>query len=504
MKKNLLLILFLFALTTSFSQITYEKRIEFELKDGYDNEKIYDFGENGLLVRSVGRDVVGGEIEWKYELFNTDLKSVNTQKVMLSKKLYSDETFTTENSNHTFFRDKYGNFLLLSVDAENFKITKVEGKISKKTWVADMAILGDYAFFSARIKNAPYLFSVNWKTGKQKFIPVRIPGINPKKITLNNFQLLPNSDEIFVFLDAKISKKVYELFIVRLNTNGDKKDLFNFSKNIDNNIVSISACNIGDGKYIFTGTYSSKYTSLSEGLFFCQGGKGKIDYINYYNFTELENFLTYLPERRQARLEKKKAKKQAKGKEFKINYYIADHDVIVLNDGYLFLGEAYYPTYRTETYTTTSTVNGVTTTQTHTRTVFDGYQYTHAVIAKFDESGKMQWDRTFEMWPAYKPYFVKRFISVAEKSSTSIKMVFASSSKIVSKEFSFGGKVLQESETEEIETGVSGDKTKRSFSNIDYWYKNYFIAYGSQVIKNKANKKVDRKRKVYFISKIRF
>lgn len=174
-----------------------------------------------------------------------------------------------------------------------------------------------------------------------------------------------------------------------------------------------------------------------------------------------------------------------------------------IENGYLFLGEAYYPTYRTETYSTTSTVNGVTTTSTQTRQVFDGYQYTHAMLGLFDEEGNLLWDQIFEMKGSYKPFYVKRFISIAEKDENSLKLVFASGKRIISKSIDYEGAVINDSESEDIETSYTGDKVKTSFSNIDYWYDNYFVAYGSQKIKNKAGE-AKRKRKVYFVSKIKF
>ncbi|MCB0739101.1 MAG: hypothetical protein KDC92_16445, partial [Bacteroidetes bacterium] len=198
-------------------------------------------------------------------------------------------------------------------------------------------------------------------------------------------------------------------------------------------------------------------------------------------------------------------KKEKKGKELVFSYRIAMHGIIKVDDGYMFLGEAYYPTYRTETYTTTSTVNGVTTTTTNTRQVFDGYQYTHAILSKFNEDGKLIWDQIFEMWPSYKPFVVKHFISIAERNQNSLKLVFASRSRITSKSFDFNGTIIQESESEEIETNFENDKTKSSFSNIDYWYDNFFIAYGEQKIKNtKDDTRQKRKRKVYFINKIKY
>jgi len=169
-----------------------------------------------------------------------------------------------------------------------------------------------------------------------------------------------------------------------------------------------------------------------------------------------------------------------------------------LDEGYLFIGEAYYPTYRTETYTTYS--NGVAVTQ--TRQVFDGYQYTHAVVTRYNKYGEMVWDQIFEMYPSYKPFFVKRFISIAEGDQDALNLVFASRSRIVSKSFSYEGEVISDRTSDPIETGLDGDKTKWSNSNVDYWYDDYFIAYGRQKIKNKE--KGQRKRFVYFVNKIKF
>jgi hypothetical protein len=230
----------------------------------------------------------------------------------------------------------------------------------------------------------------------------------------------------------------------------------------------------------------------------------EVDFINFVKFLEMKNFLSYLPKREQDKIEKKIKKKEKKGKEVTLSYRIADHAVIPSGDDFLFLGEAFYPTYRQESYTTTSTVNGVSTTTTQYRTVFDGYQYTHAVLAKFNAQGELLWDQTFAMWPSYKPYFVKRFISLTEQSEDDIKMVFASYNRIVSKTISLDGVVIQENKSDEIETGYSGDKAKYSYSNIDYWYDQFFIAHGNQVIKNKEDKSVKRKRRVFFISKIEY
>lgn len=497
-------LLLLFLTQSVSAQLSYTKRIELELKDDYVDEKLYEFGSKGFVIRSVSKESSGGEDEWKYDLYDTDLNLVTTKSIKLNKRLYVDETYSDSNQVYTLFKNKKGDFSIVNFNVKTQEISNVEGIIPKKSYIKDMAILGDNAFFNALLKNKPYLFSVNIKTGEKKFIPVQIKGFKTKKLRMMNFQVLEESNEIFLYVKAYINRISTDIFIIKLNSKGEKEKVFNLTENISENITSVSASKLKTGKYIFIGTYSTTYTGSSEGIFFCQSEENRIDFIRFYNFLELKDFLSYLPERKQKKIEQKKKRKEARGKEYNINYRIADHELMLLDDGYLFLGEAYYPTYRTETYTTTTTVNGIPTTTTQTRTVFDGYRYTHAILAKIDKQGNLIWDNSFEMWPAYKPFYVKRFISVAEQNEESVKMVFSSWNKIVSKEVSINGAILQDSESDEIETGYSGDKSKRSFSNIDYWYNNYFIANGIQVIKNTEDENVKRKRRVFFISKIEY
>ena len=507
MKKNTLFFLLLLGNISAFTQVSFEKRIEFELKDGYDSERIMEFGKDGFIMCSRNKTQKEGQTEWKYELYDTDLLLKATRSVLINQKYFvrneEDFSFSNTENNFTLYRNNKGKYSLVVVNASTLKISKVDGVLPKKIRAYKMVALGNFVFINAAMKKEAMLISINWKTGQQKVIPIIIE-THPKRFSITNMQVLKKSKELLVFVKTIEKKKVSNLYVLRFNGGGKKEESFNFSKNFDQKIVTISGSKTGDNEYVFTGTYSTKSASYSEGLFFSKVYDGKIDFIKFYNFLNLKNFLSYLPKKKQKKIENKKKRKDKKGKEMKISYNIADHDVVKVKDGYLFLGECYYPTYYTEYYTTTSTVNGVTTTTTHTRQVFDGYQYTHAILSEFNEQGELVWDQIFELWPSYKPFSVKRFISFTETSDNAINLVFASWNKIYSKSFDYDGRIISDEESEEIKTGYSGDKAKRSFSNLDYWYDNYFLAYGNQTIKNTETKKVKRKRKVYFVSKIKF
>lgn len=370
-----------------------------------------------------------------------------------------------------------------------------------------MAILGDFAYFKSWTKGGYFLLSINWKTGATRTIPIAIEGFKPKQLILDRFQLLKESNEVFLYITARISKKESEKYAVQLNDQGTKGAIFSLSKGIEENILSVSAFRLGDGSYAFSGTYAApntRATAPSEGMFFARGKKDKFDFIKFYKYVDLKNFLKFLPEKQQERIERKRKRAEASNHDFAISYNVAIHNIVSLEDGFMMLGEAYYATYRTETYTTTSFVNGRAVTTTHTRQVFDGYQYTHAALLRFDMNGKLLWDQIFEMWPSYKPFTVKTFISFLKQDETLFKMVFSSRNTIVSKMITTDGQVIQDNVTDKIETEYSGDKVRYSFSNIDYWFDNNFIAYGVQVIKNKENRNVERKRRVFFVTKVEY
>ena len=502
--KHLLTLLLILSTSYVSAQLEYEERIELETKDGYSGEQILEFGKEGFIISSISDKSTDKESEWRFQKYDVDLKLVQTESTNLSSKLSFNESYIDEERIYYFLTEKNGSFTIITIEAKDLSITKTEGIMPKKTYVSNMAVLDDMAVFTAKTKKESFLLTVNWKTGKKKVLPISINNFKSKRLSVSNFQTLKKEKEILVYVKAYKDKKSFDTYIIQLNEEGEKESVYNLTKNIKENIIDISTSKLAENKYVFTGTYSQSFSIYSEGIFFCEAENEKINFINFTPFLDLNNFPSYLPKKKQEKIEKKKARKKKKGKEYKINYRIAAHGIITVDDGYLFLGEAYYPTYRTENYTTTTTVNGVTTTQTQTRQVFDGYQYTHAVLSKFDNKGKLLWDQIFEMNPSYKPFFEKRFISIAERNQNSINLVFANRNKINSKSFSFDGTILKDSESDEIKTDFEDDKVKRSFSNIDYWYDRYFIAYGSQVIKNTEKKNGKKKRKVFFINKIKF
>jgi len=500
MKRLIFTTVLIFISLIVFSQVETVERIEFELKEGYASHDLAKFKENGILFYSKSTSKKGKTREWKIERYSTDLMLKNTEYISIPKDQYLDETYTSDTDLFMFFKNKKGAYSFFRINARTLKVNKVVGELPKKTRVYEINVLNDIVYFDAVMKKSPILFTLNLESERQKIVPILISGYDPKDLSIEDIQVMEESNEVLMYINA-YNKKEHDLYVIRFDNEGNKQSTFNLTKGHEMKLSSVSASYLNKGSYIYTGTYSPKSSSSSIGVYLCKTKNDEVSFFKFYKFLDFENFLSYLTEKKKAKIEKKKKKKDSKGKEMKLSYLMASHDIKVVDGKFLYIGEAHYATYRTETYTSTGANGAVTT---HTRTVFDGYRYTHATVAGFDEKGNKLWDNTFEMWPGYKPYYHKKFITTSIIDDRKINLLFSSRSDISAKTFFSNGEISEDDTYSYIETNDENDKVKGTYSNMEHWYDKYFIAHGSQKIKNKDKKMGNKKRRVYFINKISY
>ncbi|MEY4126877.1 MAG: hypothetical protein RL737_1066 [Bacteroidota bacterium] len=504
MKHLILSIVFAFGAGIFAQNAVTEKRVEFDLKDGFSNERVFEFGPKGMLIFSK-QDKDENQIStYRFEKYNTDLVSTHEVSYTIENKFYVDEIYQTGNYVYFFFKTRRTEYRVVKYDFTNETFKEVSGELPNRSFIKYTACMDDRAVMAIINKNYSIsIISIDMNSGSEQTTPITIEGFKPKKLSLSNMETMPESKNILLSINAYISKKRTELYVMRLDEQGQVQATTDISIGTDNNLRNARAYDIGNNEYILSGTYSVPNSGGSNGFFISRLAQGQLEPIKFYNFTELKNFLSYLPANQQRKIEKKKQRKANNGQELNISYNIAAHSPIKVNEDFIYIGEAYYATYRTETRTTTSYVNGKPVTTTTYVQVFDGYQYTHAFIAKFDKNGNLIWDQTFPMWLAQKPMTVRRFIHVADQQQNNLKLVYANSNRITSKVFDFDGNVLSDKQSEPIETNSENDKTRLSYAEIIHWYDNYFLSYGIQRIINRKDKDIERKRTVFFFNKIK-
>ena len=127
---------------------------------------------------------------------------------------------------------------------------------------------------------------------------------------------------------------------------------------------------------------------------------------------------------------------------------------------------------------------------------FDGWIYTHAVIAELDKDGNLLWDHCIDLGDVKEQKLIQKI--KASVVDGQVLLSYNQENKIVSKLISNQGKTETE-RVQEIETVNEGDRVRRTVkSNINYWYGPYFIANGYQSISNDE----DGKRSVFYLNKI--
>ena len=104
-------LIFLFSLLSTITVIaqikTTENRIEIELKDGYNSEKVYEFGENGFVMTSQSDKPVNGVVELRFQRFSTDLAFIDEQIFEWPKGYTESQSFMEDEVLYKLITNRY-------------------------------------------------------------------------------------------------------------------------------------------------------------------------------------------------------------------------------------------------------------------------------------------------------------------------------------------------------------------------------------------------------------
>ena len=462
---------------SAMAQVT--ARIEYPHRGDYEDQVVAPLGERGLIVYSFAKKADKGKRYFKTEYLSTDLKPLFTDSTLIDDDLYFYSCTFNNDVNYTVLRARSGAFSVYAFNTKNHKTKVTDSEYTRKASMRDLVIHDGKLVFSSTQKRLERIGIVDLNTGESRFADIHIPGVRDRKVFILQNTILDN-------IIYAVVKGERELYLARVDFNGTQLGITNLTTDIDQDLLSASLSK-ANNKYFMTGTYTKSKKGGAQGIYFAQLENWQIKKQRFVNFLDLKNFTDYMSNRRKARIERKKEKAEKAGKEYSLKYNIASHGIMTDGKDYFYLGEAYYPVYRT-----TMVGNMVMST-------FAGYDYTHAVLAKFNAAGNLLWDECFPMDPRTLPMYVKRFVSASMKGNN-VNLLFADKNRLVSKLFrNADGKVIQDRTSEMIETGNDEEDVKKMrYSNSQYWYGDNFLVYGTQVVKNS---KTGERRKVFAITK---
>jgi hypothetical protein len=491
--------------TIANAQMSIEKRLEIEMNDGYVGETVIPGGKNGFVIMSRSKSRVEGAYEWKHEVYNNALELQKTESISIPRGNSFTEPVQCENTVHYLYhkRQKDAHIITYVKSTGSIKDNEVEIPEGFKLYEMPFGMDGNlnYAaeggmfYHCGKFEKAPAVVAIDIEKGTSIVIPVIVDGIKHNKLKFYGVYTIAGTDEFAVIMESKRTRKFNNTYCLIFDKNGNQKASVNLNPELNINLNSVSLEKIDQTNYAITGTYSTRSKLNSEGIYFGKFNSSGVEFLKIHNYTTLKTFFEYLSSRKQEKIERKIEKAKAKGKELSYNYLMTSHKIMKLGDRFIYVGEAFYPTYRTET----TYVNG----KPQRQQVFDGYQYTHGVVVGFDADGNKIWDQTMLLFPVEKPMRVKQFIKVGvNPNGKTVDLAYSSNWTIYKKQVNSEGGLVLDIESKSNNTNDPNEKVRRSYAgNIEFWYDNYFINYGFQKIKNTEDKS---KRRVFYVNKIQF
>jgi hypothetical protein len=504
-KNSALLFVALLTVPEIIAQITIEKRLEIEMNDGYVGETVIPGGKNGFVIMSRSKSRVEGAYEWKHEVYNNALELQKTESIFIPKGNSFTEPVQCENTVHYMYhkRQKDAHIITYVKSTGSIKDNEVEIPEGFKLYELPFSMDGNlnYAaengmfYHCGKFEKAPAVVAIDIEKGESTVIPIFVDGIKPNKLKFYGIYAITGTNEFAVIMESKRSRKFNNTYCLVFDKQGNQKAVVNLNPSVDVNLNSVSLEKMDERNYAITGAYSTRSKQNSEGIYFGKFNNSGVEFLKIHNYTSMKTFFDYLSDRKQEKIERKIEKAKEKGKELSYNYLMTSHKIMKLGNRFIYVGEAFYPTYRTET----TYVNG----KPQTRRVFDGYQYTHGLVVGFDSEGNKVWDQTMTLYQVYKPMYVKQFIRVGvNPNGNTVDLAFASNWNIYKKQINSEGGLVQDIVSKPNTTNDPNEKVRQSSpGELEYWYDNYFINYGFQKIKNTEDKS---KRRVFYVNKIQF
>ena len=405
--------------------------IELKPYNRYEELKISSFDKQ-LNQSIIIDEVLDKKYKFKQQWSNDSSFFILLSQTNAKKHLLIEYFHSTKKHRKTFFET------FMKVEAEKFRK------------------FGDYAYIASTVKQNPILVQVNLVSNKIKVLPY--PMLGNAKIEEMKVHEEPQQMDIII---SSLLKRETHIHLKSYALNGELVQEKKYKNDPDDEreFISTNITRIGVKDFYITGTYSKDGRELN-GLYTikCEDDKDKITYTPISSF---KNYYNFLPQREREKKEEDIIKKTEKGKDVTIQEKLLLHDVITLDSTYYILAEAYYPTFRQESFVTY--LYGRPMIQ--YRTVFNGWEKSHFLSAKFSMKGKLMSDTSIVIHTSKSTNLVKDIYVSEKEDKKEYSLFYSKSDKIYEADLNLKNK----------ENFTPIDLPHMSFGGIRKWYDNTFI-----------------------------
>lgn len=500
------------------------QRIEYDLDEG-ESHKLITMGDQGALVfYDTGEKSSSGKEQWKFDRLDQNLKTSESNIVEIDKKFSFEKYYENDGTIYLLFANSTGkyDYEIVQYGIDKGGISKSHHQIDKHVAILDFIVTDGVAylggstiltgmkrfgklccnmatcfipyFIKGRIAdNKPILAKINLSNNHQEMLsPEELKG-QAIVSSLNKNSLDNNFTSMFIHSPKK---KIINLNLEEYNRNGKLIRKSSIKPGNENNILLMGKpMQVSEDKNIVIGTYTDKkrrakfavnnygafYGVRTTGLYFTTLNNGKQGSLKYHPFSDFSSSKYFDNSYN--------------------NYTLLFHDIMVNDDEYIIVAEAFYPEYDTERITTYYS-DGRAPTTTY-KQVFVGFRWTHAFVAGFDHTGHLKWDHIFPVYSSLSKV-IKERVHIAKHDKGRLTLIYTHNNNIKSKKI-VGAKVIKDTDIAEISSSYDADNVKwTNEEEVEHWYDDYMIASGAAKVKNKEMERGDKRRKVFYINKISY
>jgi len=387
---------------------------------------------------------------------------------------------------------KRNNMEIYAVSQAKGDFAKYEVKNFIPFATTEFQITENAALIGGYFNQVPVVLYFSFATQKSKILP----GLLNESGELTQIKTFPDGT-FDVLISAVNFKKQQTVWLKNYDENGDLQSNFALEPEDNKHLIFARAIKTSDNVQLIAGVYGGRNSDYSRGLFLASVGSSGLQQLRYYNYGDLENFFKYMKAKREKRVMERIERRKIKGKRIRFSYRFLVHEIVPYKNQYVLLGEAFYPRYKSVEPSYGFFSGGPSNYGARNGRIFDGYSYTHAVVMGFDKSGKLLWDNSFEINDV-RTFTLEQFVKLeVQEDRIALLYLFENElrSKIIQDDQVLEGKTFEPIRTKSDEI-VKKEETE--LSKLDYWYQDFFYAYGIQEITNPGT----GKRRVFFINKI--
>lgn len=424
--------------------------------------------------------------------FNVNWKgylSVDKRMLLMAKRAVRGQFFLllrqpdVKRNNMQLFAVSQDNGAYINYQIRNFiPFGPTEFQITEKA-----ALIGGY------YNQVPVVLYFSFVTQRSKILP----GLLNESGELTQVKVF--EDGTFdVLISARNYKKQQTVWIKSYDAEGDLQSNYALDPEENKHLIFARAMKTDENVQLIAGVYGGRNSEYSRGLFLASVDPSGLQQLRYYNYGDLENFFRYMKAKREKRVKDRIERRKIMGKRIRFSYRFLVHEIVPYKNQYVLLGEAFYPRYKSVDPSYGFFTGGSRYSNIRNGRIFDGYSYTHAVVMGFDEKGKLLWDNSFEINDV-RTFTLEQFVKLeVQEDRIALLYLFENElrSKIIQDNEVLEGKTFEPIKTIRENEVVKKEETE--LSKLDYWYQNFFYAYGIQEITNPGT----GKRRVFFINKI--